>query len=129
MLSSEEAAERSATRAASTADWSRLERHSSSAAIAPASTAGSTRRIPPSSPSCSGEGSASVYTFFPTTASSPVSIRRMRSRCDSTICVFMYGTAATAPPRSATSAISSRAPATSSDTRPSMTFEPSKMSG
>ena len=28
---------------------------------------GSTRRIPPSSPSCSGEGSASVNTFLPTT--------------------------------------------------------------
>ena len=85
--------------------------------------------MPPSSPAWSGEGSASVYTFCPITFSSPASIRRIRSRCDSTSCVFMYGTAATAPPCSATTCISSRAPATSSSTSPSITFEPSKMSG
>ena len=56
-------------------------------------------------------------------------MRCTRARCDSTICVFMYGTAATAPPCSATTAISLRAPATSSSTSPSITFEPSKMSG
>src|SRR5688572_27095049 len=39
----------------------------------------------------------------------------------------MYGTAATAPPCSATTAISSRAPATSSSTRPSIIFEGSKV--
>ena len=70
-----------------------------------------------------------MNTFLPTTASSPDSMRRIRSRCDSTICVFMYDTAATAPPRSATTAISALAPSTSSATRPSITFEPSKMSG
>ncbi len=85
--------------------------------------------MPPSSPSWSGEGSCSVYTFWPITFSSPASIRRTRSRCDSTSWVFMYGTASTAPPRSATTAISARAPSISSFTRPSITVEPSKMSG
>jgi hypothetical protein len=70
-----------------------------------------------------------VKLFCPITRCSPVSIRRRRARFDSTIWVFMYGTAATAPPCSATIAISSRAPATSSATSPSITFDPSKMSG
>ncbi len=41
----------------------------------------------------------------------------------------MYATASTAPPCSATTAISARAPSSSSATRPSITIEPSKMSG
>ena len=88
------------------------------ASIGPRSTASSTRMIPPSSPSCSGEGSALVNTFCPTTLSSPRLDPRTRSRCDSTSWVFMYGTASTAPPCSATTAISSRAPSTSSADEP-----------
>ena len=43
----------------------------------------------------------------------------------------MYATASlvVAPPCSATTAISLRAPSISSETSPSITFEPSKMSG
>ena len=41
----------------------------------------------------------------------------------------MYGTAATAPPCSSITAISARAPASISSTRPSMTCDPAKMSG
>ena len=85
--------------------------------------------MPPSSPSWSGEGSELVNTFWPMTLCAPLSIAATRARCDSTSCVFMYETASTAPPCSATIAISRREPSTSSATSPSITFEPSKMSG
>ena len=83
------AAARSSSSARSTAAVSRCSRQRASASIAARSTAGSTRMMPPSSPSWSGDGSASVYTFWPITLSSPASIRRTRSRCDSTSWVFM----------------------------------------
>ena len=86
---SSRAAAASFVSAASTAASSRSERHSSTASIWPCSTCGSTVRMPPSSPSWSGEGSELVKTFWPTTFSSPLSILRTRSRCDSTSWVFM----------------------------------------
>ena len=85
--------------------------------------------IPPSSPSASGDGAVSRYLLWPTTISSPASMRRIRSRWESTSEDFMYATASTAPPCSATIAISAFAPSTSSATSPSITTEPSKMSG
>ena len=93
------------------------------------STSGSGVRMPPSSPVVSGESSDSANLFWPTTVISPRSIFASRSRLDSTSWAFMYGTASTAPPCSATCAISSRAPSASSSVRPSITTEPSKMSG
>ena len=81
---------RASSSAASTAAWSRcVAPRAPRPRSATRSTAGSTRRMPPSSPSWSGEGSVSVKTFWPTTFCSPLSIRRTRSRCDSTSCVFM----------------------------------------
>ena len=77
----------------------------------------------------SGDGSVSVNRLTPTSTCSPDSMRAIRSRCDSTSAAFMYGTASTAPPRSSIRASSARAPPSSSSTSPSITIEPSKMSG
>ena len=86
---SSRAALASSSSALSTAAWSRSERHFFTASICPRSTSGSTVRMPPSSPSWSGERSVFVNTFWPTTFSSPSSIFLTRARCDSTSCVFM----------------------------------------
>jgi hypothetical protein len=88
-LASEEHAARSSSSAESTAAWSRSERQAWTASIWPCSTSGSTVMMPPSSPSCSGEGSCSVKEFWPITFCSPRSIRPTRSRWDSTSRVFM----------------------------------------
>ena len=45
--------------------------------------------MPPSASAVSGEGSVEVKRFIPTTVSSPDSIRRQRSRWDSTSAAFM----------------------------------------
>ena len=83
--------------------------------------------MPPSS--VKGDGSVSVKRFTPTSTCSPDSIRAIRARWDSTSAAFMYGTASTVPPCSATRSSSARAPSTSSATSPSITTEPSNRSG
>jgi hypothetical protein len=79
----------SASRARSTAAWSRSPRHRASACTRSRSTSGSGVRTPPSSPVVSGESSVSVKQFWPIIFSSPASIRATRSRWDSTRLAFM----------------------------------------
>ena len=52
--------------------------------ICSASSAGSTTRMPPSASAVSGDSSVSVKRFWPTTTCSPDSMRRSRSRWEST---------------------------------------------
>ena len=116
--------------AASTAAWSRSARQRSSggAALAPRPRGrrrGSRRRRRRSA----ARARSSSKRFIPTTVCSPDSIRRQRSRWDSTsarLHVVDGLDGAAELRRRAPSP--SRAPATSSATRPSITCEPSKMS-
>ncbi len=86
--------------------------------------------MPPSSPTVSGESSDSVWKFWPTTLSSPASILRdaLAVRLDQAALHVgdgLDGAALLGDDRH----LGSRAPSTSSSTSPSITFEPSKMSG
>ena len=105
--------------------------HRSSASIRSRSTSGSGVRMPPSSPTVSGESSVSVKRVL----ADHLELAGLDPRqplamgLDEARLHVGDGLAGVAPPCSATTFISSRAPSTSSATRPSITFEPSKMSG
>ena len=92
------AARRRSASAASTAAWSRADRHARTSAIISASTAWSTFMIEPSPPS--GDSAVSVKALTPTTVWSPDSMRRVRVDIEPTRRDFSVSTASNAPPSS-----------------------------